>query len=69
LADGIEAGHGARDYVIDLNNGNSKSITPEGIAGMHLSPDGKRTAVLGPDGKWGIFQPRDGLPCEVVRAA
>jgi Tol biopolymer transport system component len=55
LADGIEAGHGARDYLIDLNNGNSKSITPEGTAGVHLSPDGKSTAVLGPDGKWGIW--------------
>ncbi len=55
LADGIEAGHGARDYLIDLSNGNSKPATPEGTAGVRLSPDGKSTAVLGPDGKWGTW--------------
>ena len=40
LASGIEAAHGARDYLIDASNGNSKPITPEGVAGVHLSPDG-----------------------------
>jgi Tol biopolymer transport system component len=59
LASGIEAGHGARDYLIDLTNGNAKPITPEGIAGTELSPDGRKAAVLGPDGKWGIW-PLDG---------
>lgn len=55
LASGIEAGHGARDYVIDLTTGDSKPITPDGIAGVRLSPDAKNTAVLGPDGKWGVW--------------
>ena len=55
LASGIEAGHGARDYLIDLSNGDSKPVTPEGISGVHLSPDAKSTAVLGPDGKWGVW--------------
>jgi WD40 repeat protein len=55
LAAGIEAGHGARDYLIDVSSGNSKAITPEGVAGVELSPDGRSTAVLGPDGKWGIW--------------
>jgi Tol biopolymer transport system component len=59
LASGIEAGHGARDYLIDVNSGNSKPITPEGVVGIQLSPDGRSTAVLGPDGKWGIW-PLDG---------
>ncbi len=59
LAAGIEAGHGERDYVIDLSNGDSKPITPEGIAGVRLSPDGKSVAVVGSDGKWGIW-PLDG---------
>jgi Tol biopolymer transport system component len=59
LASGIETGHGARDYLIDLNSGNAKPITPEGIAGTELSPDGRNAAVLGPDGKWGIW-PLDG---------
>lgn len=55
LAAGIEAGHGARDYLVDLSNGNAKPITPEGVAGTLLSPDGRSFVVLGPDGKWGIW--------------
>jgi Tol biopolymer transport system component len=55
LASGIEAGHGGRDYLIDLSSGDSKPITPEGIAGVQLSPDGRSVAVRGPDGKRGIW--------------
>jgi eukaryotic-like serine/threonine-protein kinase len=55
LAFGIEAGHGGRDYVIDLNSGDSKPATPEGISGVQVSPDGKSTAVRGPEGKRGIW--------------
>ncbi len=55
LAAGIEAGHGARDYMIDVSSGDSKPITPEGLSGVLLSPDGGSTAVLGADGKWGIW--------------
>jgi len=59
LARGIEPGHGARDYLIDLADGNAKPITPEGVTGTHLSPDGRSIAVVGPDGKRGIW-PMDG---------
>ena len=59
LAAGIEAGHGARDYLIDVSNGNAKPITPEGVTGTQLSPDGLKVAVTGPDGKWGVW-PLDG---------
>ena len=59
LASGIENGHGRRDYLIDLSDGDSKPITPEGVSGTHLAPDGRSTAVLQPDGKWGIW-PLDG---------
>jgi len=59
LAVGIEAGHGGRDYRIDLNSGDSKPITPEGISGTAISPDGQNIAVVGPDGKRGIW-PLDG---------
>lgn len=59
LAGGIEAGHGARDYMIDLSDGTSKPFTPEGIAGTELSPDGREVAVHGPDGRIGIW-PMDG---------
>jgi eukaryotic-like serine/threonine-protein kinase len=69
LAWGIEAGHGGRDYLIDLSNGDSKPVTPEGFAGVQISPDGRSAAVRGPDGKRGIwplegggFHPIPGLP-------
>ncbi len=55
LASGIEAGHGGRDYLIDVSSGDSKPITPEGIVGTRLSPDDKYVAVLGPDRKRGIW--------------
>jgi eukaryotic-like serine/threonine-protein kinase len=60
LASGIEAGHGKRDYLIDLGNGDSKPLTPEGVVGVALSPDGKSTAVRGPDGNWGIWPIENG---------
>jgi serine/threonine protein kinase/Tol biopolymer transport system component len=59
LAVGIEAGHGVRDYLIDTSSGDGKPITPEGVAGVQLSPDGRNAAVLGSDGKWGVW-PLDG---------
>jgi eukaryotic-like serine/threonine-protein kinase len=65
LAQGIEAGHGARDYLIDVTTGDSKPVTPEGIAGVNLSPDGKSTTVLGPDGKRGIW-PLDGSGIRLI---
>jgi Tol biopolymer transport system component len=65
LASGIESGHGARDYLIDLSSGDSKPITPEGVSGVRLSPDGRSTTVLGPDGKWGIW-PLDGSGIRLI---
>jgi WD40 repeat protein len=55
LALGIEAGHGARDYLIDVSTGDSKPLTPEGIFGVTLSPDGKNAAVREADGQWGVW--------------
>ena len=59
LAAGIEPGHGGRNYLIDVRNGNAEPITPEGVAGTDLSPDGRLVAVRGPDGKWAVW-PLDG---------
>jgi WD40 repeat protein len=55
LASGIEPGHGARDYLIDLTTGEPRPLTPEGTSFALLSPDGRSDAVQGPDGKWGIW--------------
>ena len=65
LASGIETGHGLRDYLIDVSSGNSKAITPEGIAGAWPSPDGRSTVVLRSDGKWGIW-PLDGSGLRLI---
>jgi WD40 repeat protein len=56
LALGIEAGHGGRDYLIEVSSGDSKPVTPEGVFGVGISPDGRSVAVRGPDRKWGIWQ-------------
>ncbi len=55
LASGSEAGHGTRDYLIKVSNGDAKPITPEGVVGLEASPDGRSAAVLTPDGKWGVW--------------
>jgi eukaryotic-like serine/threonine-protein kinase len=65
LASGIEAGHGVRDYVIELSSGNSRPITPEGLGGVVPSPDGRSTAVLGLNGQWGIW-PLDGSVLRLI---
>jgi eukaryotic-like serine/threonine-protein kinase len=36
-----EHGHGVRCYLLDLNGGNPTAITPEGVTGCVVSPDGK----------------------------
>lgn len=59
LAAGIEPGHGERDYLINLSSGDSKPVTPDGISGVTLSPNGKDAAVRGTDGKWEVW-PLDG---------
>src|SRR5579872_4522142 len=59
LAVGIAPGHGARDYLVDVSSGDATPITPEGVAGIDLSPDGKSLGVVGPDGKDAIW-PMDG---------
>lgn len=55
LAGGIEPGHGARDYLVDVSTGDSKPVTPEGVSGVVLSDDGRQVVVTGPDGKAGIW--------------
>ena len=55
LAEGIESGHGLRDYFIDVATGTSTAVTPEGVGGLALSPDGKQIGVFTTDGKIGIW--------------
>ena len=46
LASGIEAGHGARDYLIDSASGDAKPVTPEGVAGSsHIAGRQERSGI------------------------
>ena len=42
---GRESGHAARVYLLDLDTGATKAITPEGVLGRAVSPDGKYVVV------------------------
>ena len=50
--DGHEPGHASRIYVMDLDGGQPRAITPEGfnVRSRSLSPEGKRIAAIGNDG-------------------
>jgi len=52
--DGNEPGHGSRVYVVSLDGGEPRAITPEGFSlGSYprgISPDGKQIAVVDNDG-------------------
>ena len=50
--DGHEPGHGSRVYVMDLEGGQLRPITPEGFAlrSRSLSPDAKRLAMVANNG-------------------
>jgi Tol biopolymer transport system component len=42
-------GHSARSYLLDIAGGTPRALTPEGITGTNISPDGK--SLLAVDGK------------------
>ncbi len=46
-----DPGHGDRSYVRDLPGGKLRAIAPEGISCQVVSPDGKETACVGPQGE------------------
>jgi len=53
LFEGHEPGHGSRVYVVGVDSGPVRALTPEGFGGgrgQPISPDGQRVAVLGGTG-------------------
>jgi len=65
LIRGVEAGHRARVYVIDLDSGKARPITPEGIsleANIAVSPDGAQVVVSEVDGKTDLYDLDGGPP-------
>jgi serine/threonine protein kinase/Tol biopolymer transport system component len=69
LFDGHEAGHASRIYVMDLNGGQPRAISPEGFSlrGRSLSPDGKDIAAISSDGI--ALLPADGGEPQLVRGS
>jgi len=59
---GSDAGHGRRAWVQDLEGGKARPITPEGVVGSVLSPDGKLITARGPDQKVGLYPVDGGSP-------
>jgi len=61
---GNEHGHAMRDYIQDLEGGQPKALTPEGVASIWkthpISPDGGSVIALDPDGKLYIYPTQGG---------
>jgi serine/threonine protein kinase len=57
---GNEPGHGIRCYVVNLDGGKPLPITPEGVAGGLVSPDGRE--ILANSGAVAIFPIEGGSP-------
>jgi len=47
LINGNESRHSVRSYIVDLSGGKPRAITPEGVVGRLVSPDGLYVAGLG----------------------
>ncbi|MEP6993825.1 MAG: hypothetical protein ABI968_04815, partial [Acidobacteriota bacterium] len=62
---GHEQGHGRRTWVQDLDGGKASPITPEGVVGTVVSPDGRLVAARGPDQRVALY-PVDGGPPQPV---
>jgi DNA-binding winged helix-turn-helix (wHTH) protein/DNA-binding beta-propeller fold protein YncE len=59
---GSEPGHALRTWAQDLNGGASQPITPEGMVGTKVSPDGKLLAALDENGSAWICPVGGGKP-------
>ncbi len=66
LVVGRAAGESYRCYVQDTSGGEPKPITPEGILGWLLSPDGKEVLVSDPQRKFWLYPVAGGKPQPVA---
>ncbi len=49
VVNGNESGHPVRGYLLSLAGGKPRPVTPEGVAALLISPDGRYVAAQGPD--------------------
>jgi len=59
---GHEPGHGRRAWIQDLEGGKARPITPEGVVGTVVSPDGRIVAARGADQKVALYPVDGGSP-------
>jgi len=61
---GDEPGHGVRLYVLDVDTGKSRPISPEGVlaTAFFVSPDSQFIAGIGPDQKGYLYPVGEGKP-------
>jgi eukaryotic-like serine/threonine-protein kinase len=57
-----EPGHGIRTYLLDLQGGNPRPLTPEGTAGYWISPDGKSLLASDLKTEWSLYPIAGGEP-------
>ena len=62
---GKEKGHALRTYVQDIAGGPPRPITPEGIYGYLVSPDGKFVVAKATDEKKGLYSISGGEPRDI----
>ena len=62
LLTGEEAGHGRRSYIQQIEGGPPRAVTPEGMVGSLVSPDGRWIIVATSDEKFALFPVEGGEP-------
>lgn len=62
---GSEPGRSVRAWVQDLAGGTPRPITPEGVSGTRLSPDGKLLCAVDAEGRFWIYPVAGGKPAAV----
>jgi Tol biopolymer transport system component len=65
IVNGSEPKHSTRCYLVDMNGGVPQPITPEGILGGRVSPDGRYVYPLIPYGPTVIYPLNGGSPVSI----
>jgi eukaryotic-like serine/threonine-protein kinase len=59
---GAEPHHAARSWTQEVGASNATPLTPEGVVGLKISPDGKTVAAIGADKKLWLYPASGGTP-------
>jgi DNA-binding winged helix-turn-helix (wHTH) protein/Tol biopolymer transport system component len=59
---GAEPHHAARSWTQEVDAPNATPLTPEGVIGLKISPDGKTVAAIGSDKKLWLYPASGGTP-------